>query len=64
MNHERAVRRPSVSIIVRLWPSDNDSSDIRGEVEHVATGEKRMFADSRSLLQLLASWQRDLEVAI
>jgi hypothetical protein len=53
-----------VSIIVRLWPSDNDSSDIRGEVEHVATGEKRMFADSRSLLQLLASWQRDLEVAI
>ena len=64
MNEERAIRRPSVSVIVRLWPSDGSSPEIRGEVEHIATGEKRMFADHRSLLQLLESWQHDLEVAI
>jgi len=61
MNKERAIRRPTMSFIVRLWPSEDDGPGMRGEVEHIATGERRMFADHRSLMTLLESWQRDLE---
>jgi hypothetical protein len=50
-----------MSFIVRLWPSDGVSPEMRGEVEHIATGEKRLFVDHRSLMALLQSWQRDLE---
>jgi hypothetical protein len=61
MNTERTIRRPNMSFIVRLWPSDGVSPEMRGEVEHITTGEKRLFVDHRSLMALLQSWQRDLE---
>lgn len=62
MNKERPVRRPSVSFILRLWPHEGASHEMRGEVEHIATGEKRAFIDHRSLLSLLETWQREREV--
>jgi hypothetical protein len=31
-----------------------------GEVEHIGTGEKRLFVDPQTLLTLLQSWEHDL----
>lgn len=60
MNKERSVRRPSISFILRLWPADGTSHEMRGEVEHIASGEKRAFIDHRSLLALLETWEREV----
>jgi hypothetical protein len=55
------VRYPARSFIVRVWGEDSASPQLRGEVESVATGEKRLFLDAWSLLRLIETWQHDLE---
>jgi hypothetical protein len=56
------TRAPATSFIVRVWSDDEGSSEIRGEVEHVGTGEKRLFLDYASLTSLIEAWRRDLAV--
>ena len=48
------VRAPAMSFIVRVW-SDHEENEprLRGEVEHIGTGEKRPFLDEWSLLSLI-----------
>jgi hypothetical protein len=58
---DMVVRRPALSLIVRVWPEDGDPAAMRGEVEHVGTGEKRLFLDYWSLLRLIESWRQDLQ---
>ncbi len=55
------VRAPTTSFIVRVWQDDGSGSELRGEVEHIGTGEKRLFLDAASLLSLIEAWRRDLE---
>jgi hypothetical protein len=38
------VRAATLSVIVRLWSADGTGLLLRGEVEHVRTGERRFFA--------------------
>jgi hypothetical protein len=52
-----------MSFILRLWPDDEGEATMRGEIEHVGTGEKRAFLDYWSLMQLLDSWRQDLDVS-
>lgn len=63
MWEEPAVRAPAMSFIVRIWENDGRDGEMRGEIEHVATGEKRFFPDYWSLLNLIEGWRKDLEVA-
>ena len=63
MPHNTRVRTPSTSFIVRVWADDDSGSEMRGEVELVRTGERRLFTDSWSLLALIDSWRRDLKTA-
>jgi len=61
MPQKTRVRAPAISFIVRVWPDDEDESQMRGEVEHVGTGERRLFVNEWSLVTLIDSWRRDLE---
>ncbi|HEX8917895.1 MAG TPA: hypothetical protein VF898_05305 [Chloroflexota bacterium] len=54
------VRKPATSFIVRVWTDDSDAAEIRGEVELIRTGEKRMFTNRVALLALLDRWRQDL----
>ena len=56
---EKAIRSPSMSFILRLWPNDGSEAGMRGEVEHLRTGEKRFFQDHYGLLRLLETWTDD-----
>jgi hypothetical protein len=56
---EKSIRTPTMSFILRLWPSDGPGPALRGEVEHIQTGEKRFFQDHWSLLHLLETWTND-----
>ena len=56
---ERSVRTPAMSFILRVWPNDGTSEEMRGEVEHLRTGEKRYFQDHHGLLRLLETWIDD-----
>jgi len=57
------VRAPAMSFIVRVWTDDGSEPQMRGEIEHVTTGEKRFFLNYWSMLKLIEMWRRDLEVA-
>lgn len=48
-----------MSFILRVWPNDGTSEEMRGEVEHLRTGEKRYFQDHNGLLRLLETWIDD-----
>jgi hypothetical protein len=61
MQQDRAVRAPAMSFIVRVWSEDGSVPQMRGEVEHVATGEKRLFLDYWSMLNVIETWRHDLE---
>lgn len=63
MQNENMVRAPAMSFIVRVWRDGDGTAPMRGEIEHVGTGEKRAFLDYWSLLTLLDTWRRDLELA-
>lgn len=61
---EKAIRTPSMSFILRLWPTDGQEVGMRGEIEHIRTGEKRFFQDHWSLLHLLETWTNDRKHAV
>jgi hypothetical protein len=61
VTQESLVRAPATSFIVRVWSSAGGESDVRGEIEHLATGEKRFFPDYRALLRLIESWRKDTQ---
>jgi len=61
MQKSSAVRSPAMSFIVRVWRDGDDAPSMRGEIEHVGTGEKRAFLDYWSLLKLLDSWHQDID---
>lgn len=52
------VRESSVSFIIRMWDRGS-GSEMRGEVEHLGTGERRLFVDASSLLRVIEEWRRD-----
>jgi hypothetical protein len=52
-----------MSFIVRVWKDAESTPQVRGEVENVGTGEKRLFLDYSSLQNLIETWHHDLEVA-
>jgi hypothetical protein len=60
MNQDRSVRAPAMSFIVRVWNDGESEPQMRGEIEHVGTGEKRFFLDYWSLLRLIDTWRHDL----
>jgi hypothetical protein len=62
MQQDRVVRYPTTSFIVRVWNDDGSVPQMRGEIEHLGTGEKRFFLDPWALLSLIESWHQDLEV--
>ncbi len=63
MPSDTRVRAPALSFIVRVWTDDENDPELRGEVEHIGTGEKRLFLDIWSLLNLIERWRRDLQAA-
>ena len=56
------TRAPATSFIVRVWSDDEGSPGVRGEVELVGTGERRLFLDYASLTRLIEAWRRDISV--
>lgn len=54
------TRTPATSFIVRVWNDDEGTAQVRGEIEHLGTGEKRFFLDYASLTRLLETWRHDL----
>lgn len=45
------------SFLVRIWRDDKcGSSEMRGEVEHVRTGQKSRFCGAQELLTILEAW--------
>lgn len=63
MQEDKAVRAPATSFIVRLWTDDDGVPQMRGEIEHIKTGERRFFLNYWSMLNMLESWRRDAEPA-
>jgi len=57
------TRAPSVSFIVRVYTGEDGQSEIRGEIEHIGTGEKRLFLDHGALLSLIDGWRQELRAA-
>jgi hypothetical protein len=60
---EKSIRTPTMSFILRLWPGDGLVPELRGEIEHIRTGEKRFFQDHWGLLHLLETWTDDRQHA-
>jgi hypothetical protein len=60
MQKSGGVRAPAMSFILRLWPDAEGETTMRGEIEHVGTGEKRAFLDHWTLMELLDTWRQDL----
>jgi hypothetical protein len=56
---DRAVRAPATSFILRVWSDHDNEPQMRGEIEHLGTGEKRFFPNYVSLLNLLETWRRE-----
>ena len=54
------TRAPSLSFIVRVYAGEDGPSEIRGEIEHIGTGEKRLFLDQGALLSLIDGWREEL----
>lgn len=47
------------SFLVRIWWDDTcDPRGLRGEVEHVHTGQTRRFCGEEELLDILRTWAR------
>jgi len=56
------TRAPAVSFIVRVW-DDGSGPEVRGEIEHIGTGEKRFFMDYTAMQKLIDGWRRELQAA-
>lgn len=57
------ARGPALSFIVRVYTNEEGQREIRGEIEHIGTGEKRLFLDKRKLLSLIDGWREELHPA-
>ncbi len=50
------------SFLVRVWMDEAcDPSQMRGEIEHVRSGQRRRFCGEEELLAILTSWTRALK---
>ncbi len=56
---EGPLRLQVTALIIRLWPEAEAKPPLRGEVEHLRTGERRPFARYEALVALLEQWRRD-----
>lgn len=54
------VRTPTTSFIVRVWADEGEGPQARGEIEHIGTGERRLFLNYAALLSLIENWRREL----
>jgi hypothetical protein len=59
MGPEGPVRAATLSVVVRLWSADGTGFRLRGEVEHVRTGERRFFGTYGLLVDVIEQWRRD-----
>lgn len=50
------IRAATMSFIIRVREA-GPGVDMRGEVEHLRTGERRIFRDAASLIHLLENWK-------
>lgn len=61
METRKLTRAPTMSFIVRVWNDGDGKPAMRGEIEHVTTGEKRLFFDYASMLSVIDTWRQDLD---
>ena len=64
MYEDDTIRAPATSFIVRIWNDKGQARGMRGEVEHLRTGEKRLFVDYWTLLDILEAWRLDAETVV
>ena len=55
------IRTPATSFIVRVWANEGDGPRMRGEIEHLGTGERRYFDSYWSLLDQIENWRAKVE---
>jgi hypothetical protein len=53
MERNRPVRSPATAFVIRIWTEGDEK--IRGEIEHLESGERRLFVDYSSLLSFIDS---------
>jgi hypothetical protein len=53
------VRAATLSVIVRLWSEDGAEPLLRGEAEHVRTGERCAFRTYGRLVAVLEQWRQE-----
>lgn len=53
------LRLQATALIIRLWPEAGTAQAMRGEIEHLRTGEKRLFERYEVLVALLERWRQD-----
>lgn len=53
------TRSPATAFIVRVWDDGESTSSMRGEIEHVRTGEKHLFANYSDMLSVIEAWRQD-----
>jgi hypothetical protein len=56
---EGPLRLRATAMIIRIWPEAGTAPALRGEIEHLRTGEKRPFARYEALVALLEQWRQD-----
>ncbi len=54
---DTTVRSPATAFIVRVW--NEGDVQVRGEIEHLETGERRLFLDYGSLLAFIDMHQAE-----
>jgi hypothetical protein len=59
MGADGPVRAATLSVVVRLWSEDGTAPTLRGEVEHVRTGERRFFDTYGLLVDVIEQWRLD-----
>jgi len=59
--HQKTVRTPATSFIVRVWADEGGGPQMRGEIEHIRTGEKRYFDSYWALLDQIETWRLKVE---
>lgn len=55
---QAAVRSTVTPFIVRVW-NDRAQAEIRGEIEHLVTGERRRFVGAASLGEIIETLHRE-----
>lgn len=58
---QRKVRTPATTFIVRVWTDDDDDSTMRGEIEHIGSGERKFFDSYGTLFEQIETWRPRVE---